>query len=140
MPDLDGTVFGAGDNHRKLGVVASEGDVAGVTLQGRDERLGCIIPNLNCLVVRCCEEVWFVGAGVVIDVVDTLGLVGLQGKVGMRGAEVPDLHSAIQTSRGKRVGVLRVDGHAHHIVAMALEDLNALPTLLPIPSPNGHVI
>lgn len=36
--------------------------------------------------------------------------------------------------------VLGVDRHSHHIVAMALKDLNTFPILLPIPQLNGHVI
>lgn len=77
---------------------------------------------------------------VIIDVVDTLGLVSFQGEVGVGRAKVPDLDRPVQTRRSKSVGILGVDGHAHHVVAVALEDLNTLPAFLPIPQLNCHVI
>ena len=121
-------------------MVASEGNIAGVALQSRNERLGRVIPNLDGLVVRSGEEVGLIGGRVVIDVVDTLCLVGLQSEVGVGGAKVPDLDGSVQTSRCKSVGILRVNRHAHDIVAVTLEDLNTLPTLLPIPKLDCHVI
>jgi hypothetical protein len=66
--------------------------------------------------------------------------VGLQCEIGVRRAEVPDLDGPIQAGRGESVGILRVDGHTHHIVAVTLKDLNALPTLLPVPQSHGHII
>jgi len=45
-----------------------------------------------------------------------------------RQAPVP-----VQASAGERVGILGVDGEAHDVVRMTLEDTNALPALLPVP-------
>ena len=49
-------------------------------------------------------------------------------------------HEPVQTGARKRVGVLRVDGQAHDVVRMALKHPNTLPTLLPVPQLDGHVI
>lgn len=105
-----------------------------------DQDSNSSLAYLDSLVIRGGKEVWLVRARVVINVVDTFRLVGLQCEIGVRGAEVPNLHGPIQTGRGESVGVLRVDGHTHHIVAVSLEDLNALPTLLPVPQSHGHII
>ena len=72
--------------------------------------------------------------------VDSFRLMGLQCEVGMRRAKVPDLHGSIQAGRGESIGILGVDGHTHHIVAVTFKDLNTLPTLLPVPQSHGHII
>ena len=95
---------------------------------------------LDSFIVRGGKEIWLVRARIVINVVDSFRLVGLQGEVCMRGAEIPDLHGTIQAGRSKSVGILRVDGHAHHVVAMTFKDLNTLPTLLPVPQSHSHII
>ena len=77
---------------------------------------------------------------VVVDMVDTLCLVGFQGEVGSGRTQAPNLDSTIQACRGKSIRVLGVDGNAHDIVAVAFKDLNALPTLVPIPQLNSHII
>lgn len=140
MPDFNSAIFGTRDNHRQFGVVASERDVACVALEGCDECLGGVIPDLHGFIVGSGEKVRLISLGVIIDMVHTLRLVGFEGEVGMGRAEVPDLDGPVQTSRGESVGILRVNRHAHHIVAVALEDLHALPALLPIPKLNCHVI
>lgn len=99
-----------------------------------------LLAYLDSLVVRGSQEVWLVRARVVINVVDSFRLMGLQCEVGVRGTEVPDLDSSVQAGRGESIGVLGVDGHSHHIVAVTLKDLNTLPTLLPVPQSHGHVI
>ena len=72
--------------------------------------------------------------------IHALGLVSLEGEVGVGRTKTPDLHCAVQARRCKCVGIFRVDGQAHHIMAVALEDLNAFPALLPIPELDRHVI
>jgi hypothetical protein len=121
-------------------VVASKRDVVGVAFESGDQGLCGIIPDLDGSVVRGGKEVGLVGVRVVIDVVDTLGLVGLEGEVGSGRSKTPNLDSSVKTGRSKGVCVLRVDGQAHDIVAMAFKDLHTLPSLLPIPELDGHVI
>lgn len=121
-------------------MVACERNIACVALEGCNECLRGVVPDLHGLVVGGGEEVWLVGLRVVIDVVDTLRFVGLEGEVGMGGAEVPDLDSAIQTCGGESVGILGVNGHSHNIVAVTFKDLHTLPALLPIPKLDCHVI
>lgn len=70
----------------------------------------------------------------------TLGLVGLEGEVGVRRAKAPDLHCAVQTCGRECVGVFRIDGETHHVMAVALEYLNTFPTFFPVPELNCHVI
>lgn len=140
MPYPDGAVFGTGDDDGQLGVVAGKGHIVSVTLEGCNQRLGGVVPDLDGAVIGGGKEVGLVGVRVVVDVVDALGLVRLESEVGGRRSETPDLDGAIQRGRGKGVGVLGVDGQAHDIVAVALEDLHALPALLPIPKLDGHVI
>ena len=67
-------------------------------------------------VVRCGQEIWLVAVRVVIDVIDTLGLVGFQLEVWRGRAQIPDLDSPVQTRRGECVGVFRVDGQRHDII------------------------
>lgn len=133
-------ILGTRNNDGQFGVVASKRDVVGVAFESGDQGLGGVIPDLDGSVVRSGKEVWLVGVRVVIDVVDTLGLVGLEGEVGGGRSKTPDLDSSVKTGRSKGVCVLRVDGQAHDIVTMALKDLHTLPSLLPIPELDGHVI
>ena len=49
--------------------------------------------------------------------------MALQSKVGMRGAELPDLDCPVEGGTGKLVVVLGVEHDHHHIVGVALEDL-----------------
>ena len=140
VPDLDGAILGTGNNDGQLGVVACERDIAGVTLEGCDQSLGCVIPNLDSAVVRGSEQVRLVGLRVVINVVDALSVVCIESIVGGARAQTPNLDGAVQTCRGEGVGVLGVDGQTHNVVAVALEDLDALPSTLPIPKLDCHVI
>lgn len=55
-------------------------------------------------------------------------------------SQAPNLDGPVQTCRGKGVGILRVDGQAHYVVAVTLKRLNALPVLLPVPELNRHII
>lgn len=121
-------------------MVTSERDVTRVSFQSRNQGLCRIIPDLNRLVVGGGEEVRFIGLRIVVDVIYALRFVSFQREVGMRGAKAPDFDCPVQTCGCKRVGILRIDGQPHHIVAMTLIDLNALPTLLPVPEFDCHVI
>ena len=82
VPYPDGTIFRAGDDDGQFRVVAGKRDVVGVAFEGSDQGLGGVIPNLNGAVVGGGKEVRLVGVRVVVDVVDTLGLVGLEGEIG----------------------------------------------------------
>lgn len=53
---------------------------------------------------------------VVVDMVDTLGLVGFKLEVWCGGTQAPDLDRPVQAGRGEGVGVFRVDGEGHDIV------------------------
>jgi hypothetical protein len=121
-------------------VVACERDVVGMTLEGGDKRLGSVVPHLDRSVIGSSENVGFVGVRVVIDVVDALCLMRFKCEIRCRRAEVPDLHGAVETRRSESVGILRVDGQTHDIMAVAFEDLNAFPALVPVPKLDGHVI
>jgi hypothetical protein len=134
------TILGTGDDDGQFGVIAGKRNVVGVTFEGSDQGLCSVIPNLDSSVVRCGEEIGLVGVRVVIDVVNTLGLMCLEGEVRSRRSKAPDLDSSIKTSRSKGVCILGVDGQTHDIVTMTLKDLHTLPTLLPIPKLDGHVI
>ena len=46
-----------------------------------------------------------------------------QGKVGRRRAQLPHLDLMVKRARGKRVCVLGVEHHLHHVVGVALKDL-----------------
>ncbi len=140
MPQTQGAVLGPRYNDGKLRVVASERNVVCVAFQRGNKGLCGVIPDLDGPVVRGCQKIWLVGMGIVVDVVDTLGLVGLESEVGMGGSEVPDLDGPVQACGGKGIGVLGVDGQTHDVVAVALKDLDALPAALPIPKLDSHVI
>lgn len=121
-------------------MIACEGDIARMALQSGDERLSCIIPYLDRLIIRGCEQIWLVRLGVVINMIHPFGLMGLQGVICMAGAEAPDLDRPIQTCRGEGVGVFRIDRQAHDIVAMTFVNLDAFPFFVPIPELYRHVI
>ena len=53
---------------------------------------------------------------VVVDVIDPLGLVGLELEVGRGGTQAPDLDCPVQARRSEGVGVLRVDRKRHDVV------------------------
>lgn len=82
VPDLDSAVLGTGDDDGQLRVVDGERDVVGVALESGLQRLGRQVPDLDGAVVGGCEDVGAVGVGVVVDVVNALCLVGLEGEVG----------------------------------------------------------
>ena len=140
VPDTDGSVFRTGDDDWQFGVVAGEGNIVGVAFEGRNQGLGGVIPDLDGAVVGRCEDVRLVRVWVVVDVVHALGLVRLEGEVGRWGAQAPNLDGSVQTCRCEGVCVFGVDRQSHNVVAVALEHLDALPALLPIPELNCHVI
>lgn len=111
-----------------------------MSLQSRNQCLACVIPNLDSPIVRSRENVWLVGLRVVVHVVHALGLMCLECEVGCSRSKVPNLDRPVQTCRGECVGVLWIDRKSHNIVAVSLEDLHALPALLPIPKLDRHVI
>ena len=49
-------------------------------------------------------------------------------------------NSAIERGRRKCVGVFRVKSDHHYVVAVPLEDLHALPLLVPIPQLDQHIV
>lgn len=56
-------------------MVAGEGNVVGVTFEGRNQALRRVVPDLDRTVITGCEEIWLIGVGVVVNPVDTLRLV-----------------------------------------------------------------
>ena len=100
----------------------------------------CIIPHLDRLVVARRQQVRLVAQRVVVDMVHALEVVRLEREVRRPAAQTPYLDRAVQTRRREGVCVLWVDRQAHDIVAVAFEDLYALPSLFPIPQLYGHVI
>ena len=92
------TVLGTGNNDWQFGMVASKGNVVGVSFKGGDQGLCGVIPNLDGSVVGSGEEVGLVRVRVVVDMVDTLCLVSLEGEVGSRRSKTPDLDSSVKTS------------------------------------------
>lgn len=111
-----------------------------MAFQSRNQRFRRVVPYLNRAVIGSCEKVWFIGLRVVVDMIYTLGLVGFEGRVGVWGAQTPDLNGSIQTSGCECVCILGVDRQAHYVVAVSLKHLNAFPVLLPIPQFDCHVI
>ena len=140
MPNADRAIFRARDDDGQLGVVAGKGNIIGVPVKGGDERLGGVVPDLDGAVVGGGQDIRLVGVGVVIDMVDTLGLMRFKGEVGSSRTKAPDLDGAVETCRGEGIRILGVDGKTHDIMAVALEDLHAFPALLPIPKLNCHII
>ena len=121
-------------------MIAGEGDIARMALKRGDQRFGGVIPDLDGLVVRGSEQIWLVCLRVVVDVIDPFGLMCFQRVIGVSRAKAPYLDSPIQASRSEGVGVFRIDGHAHHIVAVPFVHLHAFPSLVPIPELHGHII
>ena len=68
-----------------------------MALEGCDQGFGGIVPDLDRSVVGSCEEVRLVGLRVVVNEVDSLRLMRLEGVVGRRAAERPDLDSPVET-------------------------------------------
>lgn len=69
-----------------------------------------------------------------------LRLMSLQREIRRARPQTPYLDRAIQTRRSKSIGVLRIDRQAHNIMAVPFEDLHALPTFVPVPQLDCHVI
>lgn len=124
MPDLDRAVLRAGDEDGQGGVEDGKGHIRGVALERLDTRLGEVVPDFDEAVVARGDEVGLVSAVVVLDVVDPL-VVRVEREVGGRGTEGPNLDGAVETGRGERVGVLRVERDVHDVVRVSLEDLAA---------------
>lgn len=51
VPDLDGSIFGTGNDDGQLWVVASERDIARVALESGNQGLCGVVPNLDSAVV-----------------------------------------------------------------------------------------
>lgn len=66
--------------------------------------------------------------------------MGVHCKVGGRRGHGPHLDCAIETSGCKGVGVFGVESDCHDVVGVAFVDLDVTPTLVPVPSFNGHVV
>lgn len=79
VPYADGAVFRTGDDNGKFRVIASERHVVCVPLECGNQRFCGVIPDLDCSVVARREKVRFVAMRVVVDMVDSLSLVGLPG-------------------------------------------------------------
>ena len=77
---------------------------------------------------------------VVVDMIDTLGLVCFKRKVRCSTPQIPDLDRAIQTRRSKSVCVLGIDRKPHDIMTVPIKHLHALPPSIPIPHLDRHVI
>lgn len=58
----------------------------------------------------------------VVNAVDSL-LVAAEGEVRRTGTQLPDLDLVVERARRKRVRVLGVEQHLHHIVRVALKNL-----------------
>lgn len=52
-----------------------------MAFKGRDEGLGGVVPNLDCAIIGGGENVWFVGGGVVVNVINTYGVQSEEGSV-----------------------------------------------------------
>ena len=160
MPELDRTVLGSRDDQGQRRVKDGVGDVGCMPAEGLDARLGDVVPNLNGTVVAAGYEVGLVAAVVVVDVVDTL-VVGVEGEVGLVGAQRPDLDCTVEARRGECVAargrrggildaaltllprgahsrILGVEGEVHDVVCMPLKRLRAMAaplvsSTLPLP-------
>lgn len=157
MPDFDCAVFRSRDDDGELGVIYGETDVRSMTFECRNQRFCCVVPNLDCPIIGGCKEIWLVRLGVVVNEVNTLGLVRLERKVGSRAAEGPYLDGTVETRGGECVGVFGIYRDAHNVVLVASELLYAcylsayamsfgmttphtLPRLVPVPKLYSHVI
>jgi hypothetical protein len=118
---------------------ANRGDIVRMAEQGLQTSASLVIPNLDHVVVSTREEIWLVSSRIVINTVDSL-LVRLQREVRSVRGEAPHFDRSIQGSRGKGVGVTRIDPSHHDIMRMPFEDLDAIKVFVPIPQLDAHVV
>ena len=121
-------------------MIAGKGNIARVSLQRRDQRLGGVVPYLHRPIVGCREQVRFVRLRIVIHVVDPLRLMCLQCEVRRARPQVPYLHRPVQAGGCEGIRILRVDRKTHDIMTVPLKHLHALPSPIPIPQFDRHVI
>ena len=89
-------------------MVAGKGDIARVAFEGSYQSFRGVIPDLDRLVVGSGQDVRLVGLRIIVDMVDTLGLMCLEGKVGVARAQTPYFHRPVKAGRCKGVCVLLV--------------------------------
>ena len=116
-----------------------ERDVGRVTFKGLNTRFRLIIPDLDEFIVAGGNEIGFIVAVIVVDVVDPL-IVGVKGEIGSRGCEGPDFDGSIETRGSKGVRVLGVDGEGHNIMGVPLKSTDAFPILIPVPKLDCHIV
>jgi len=114
-------------------------DIGRVTFKGLNARFRLIIPDLDEFIIACGNEIGFIAAVIVIDVVDSL-IMCVEGKIGCGGCERPDFDGSIETGGSECVGVLRVDGEGHNIMCVSLKSTDAFPILIPVPKLDCHIV
>lgn len=97
MPDLNCSILRTRNNDGQFRVIAGKGDIASMALQCCDKRFGGVVPDLDCLIIAGGQQVWFIGSRVVVNMVDALGFVGLESRVGVGGTKAPNLDSSVKT-------------------------------------------
>mmetsp|Transcript_23077 Transcript_23077/g.35642 ORF Transcript_23077/g.35642 Transcript_23077/m.35642 type:complete len:215 (+) Transcript_23077:2412-3056(+) len=108
-------------------------------IEGVDDTLGLIIPNLDSAIVCPGQDVGLITTGVVINTVDT-ALMSLKGVVWHRTAKSPNFDAPIKTGRGKGVSILGVEANHHDVVGMPFEELCVFKTTIPVPKLDGHIV
>src|ERR1700692_2367153 len=81
-----------------------------------------IVPNFDCLVVACSNEIRFICSGVEIYIVDTF-FMSFQRKVGGGRAKGPHFNGTIKTRGSKSVGILWVERQIHDVMCVSFIDL-----------------
>ena len=97
-------------------MVIGKEDIAGVSLERRNQRFGGVVPDLDRLVVRGGDEIGLVRSRVVVHMVDSLGFVSLERLVCPSGPQIPNLDRLIQARRGKHTRIFGIDGETRDVV------------------------
>mmetsp|Transcript_20282 Transcript_20282/g.32462 ORF Transcript_20282/g.32462 Transcript_20282/m.32462 type:complete len:603 (-) Transcript_20282:150-1958(-) len=139
VPQLDRAILGATDNHRQRRMKGHRRNVRAVPFQGRDARLGLVVPHLDQVVVGAAHQKWPFTAAIVRDGVHA-AFVPFQREMRHRRVEAPDFDTAIERRRRKRVVVLWIDRNLHHIVGVPFKNDGVLPVIVPIPQLDAHVV
>jgi len=74
VPDLDRSILASTDDDREVGVEDGERNVVRMTLHRLHTALAEVVPHFDGLVIAGGDEVGLVGAGIEIDIVDTIGV------------------------------------------------------------------
>ena len=106
-----------------LGVEQARGDICLVAGKHLQTRLGLVVPDSDCVIVRARHQQRPVTSSVVRHGVDSL-LMTFESEVGLARAQAPNFYALVKGRAGKIVRVLGVECAHHNVMYVPVKYLS----------------